>query len=202
MKKLCLVFILPVLLFLLTLAGTHLVVTEMPDEKADVIVVLSGNDDTRLETAAALYHEGYADSIMLTNTGERFGEFDHPYTMLQKERLKELDVPEGGIYLADFQAKNTGQEATGIIKMMAEMSARRAIIVTDPWHTRRVKTIFSDSFGNTGDTLYYCPVRGTGFNKYFWYLTPSNWRPVVGEYVRILGYYIKRDTNIPDYPSF
>ena len=189
-----------ILLAVFTAAGRYLVYQD-PLEPADVIVILSGNDESRVTAAAELYHQGYGANIMLTNTGNTFGEYNQPYSMLQKEQLQELGIPEGGIYIAEFQAKNTGQEATGIINKMYDLGFHSAIIVTDSWHTRRVKTIFSDSFSNTEFTVSVYPAPGSDYNKNFWWLTPSGWKETVSEYIRLLGYYIKRDTNIPDYPN-
>ncbi len=189
-----------ILLAVFIAAGRYLVYQD-PLEPADVIVILSGNDESRVTAAAELYHQGYGANIMLTNTGNTFGELSQPYSMLQKEQLQELNIPEGGIYIAEFQAKNTGQEATGIINKMYDLGFNSAIIVTDSWHTRRVKTIFSDSFSNTGFRFSIYPAPGSDYNKNFWWLTPSGWKDTVSEYIRLLGYYIKRDTNIPDYPN-
>lgn len=179
---------------LICVANRLLIVSDSFD-RADVIVILSGNDKDRIEKAAALYHAGKSESIMLTNTGQVFGEYSHPYTMLQKELLKELGVPEGAIYIADFRAKNTGQEATGIIEKMQEMSAHSVVIVTDALHTGRTKMIFDDSFANTGFTVYYCPAARAGFP-----LTPQNIRTVFGEYIRMIGYQMKKHGLIDDYP--
>lgn len=186
---------------MLVCAGKYLVYSD-PLQSADVIVALSGNDTSRIQEAAALYHSGIAYNIMLTSTKQTFGETNVPYTELQKEMLRNLDIPEGGIYTAEFSAKNTGQEATGIINRMYDLGFYSAVIVTDSWHTRRVKTIFSDSFSNTPFTIYIHAVPNSGYNKYFWWLSPAGWQQTVGEYVRLLGYLIKRDTNIPDYPNF
>ncbi len=194
-------FIAGVFFFLLMLLGKFLVVNTRL-KPADVIAVLSGNDQTRLIDAARLYHQRLSDAILLTNTGRTYGDYDSPYSQLQVERLKELDVPEGALHLVNFVAKNTGQEATGIIEQMVDMSAKSVIIVTDSWHTRRVKIIFSDTFANTGFTVQYY---GSGKNKFhpaLWWLSPQGWKDVTGEYIRIIGYLIKRSTNIPDYPVF
>lgn len=189
------------ILFLFVCAGKFLVYSD-PPEPVDVIVALSGNDDSRVRQAASLYHQGIAYNIMLTSTSQTFGEYDQPYTMLQKEMLRDMDIPEGGIYIAEFVAKNTGQEATGIINRMYDLGFHSVMIVTDAWHTRRVKTIFSDSFSNTGFRMLVHAVPDSGYNKYFWWLSPSGWQHTVSEYIRIIGYLIKRDTNIPDYPKF
>lgn len=189
------------MVFLFILAGNFLTV-DMKLEHADTIVVLSGNDPVRLKSTADLYLQGLSENIILTNTGNNFGDYNIPYTTHQVDVLREYGVPEGALHLAKFVAKNTGQEATGIIEQMFEMSAKSAIIVTDAWHTRRVKIIFSDSFGNTGISLQYYGAAEEGFNPNFWWLSSKGWLDVVGEYFRITGYYIKRGTNIPDYPIF
>lgn len=190
------------ILILVFIFAGHWLIIDQKLSPADVIVVLSGSDQTRLAKAAELYTEGYADNIILTNTGQYYSKYNLSENQIQFEKLKKLGIPEGALYIAKFQAKNTGQEATGIIEQMYEMSAQTAIIVTDAWHTRRVKIIFSDSFGNTGYQIQYASAGNTVKSRNFWWLSRSGWIQVPGEYLRIIGYYIKRDTNIPDYPKF
>jgi hypothetical protein len=185
---------------LLMLAGEFLTV-DTRLERADVITVLSGNDNVRLEATAKLYKEGYAETILLTNTGRTYSELNLPYSQLQVEKLIEMEVPEGAIHLMDFEAKNTGQEATGIIEKMVELRANSVIIVTDAWHTRRTKIIYSDTFSNTGMFVQYYGAASPNFHPKLWWLSAGGWQDVAGEYIRILGYFIKRDTNIPDYPA-
>ena len=182
-------------------AGKYLVYSD-PVEEVDVLAVLSGNDNSRIQEAASLYHDGVAYNIILTKTSQTFGEYDLPYTLLQQEMLDELDIPGGAIYLAEITAKNTGQEATAIKKRMYDLGFSSVMVVTDEWHTRRTKMIFQDSFKNTGFKVLVHPVPDSGYNKYLWWLTPEGWKNTVSEYVRILGYIIKRDSNIPDYPNF
>ena len=164
--------------------------------------MLSGNDESRVREAAELYHQGIAYNIILSKTSQTFGEYEQPYTMLQEEMLRDLNIPGGAVYIAEVTAKNTGQEASGIKKRMYDLGYYSVMVVTDAWHTRRVKMIFEQSFRNTGFKVLVHPVPDSGYNKYLWWLTPDGWSKTVSEYVRILGYIIKRDTNIPDYPNF
>lgn len=182
-------------------AGRFLVYSD-PMEAVDVIAVLSGNDESRIREAASLYHQGIAYNIILSKTSQTFGEYELPYTMLQEEMLDELDIPGGAIYISEISAKNTGQEASGIKRRMYDLGYHSVMVVTDAWHTRRVKMIFEDSFKNTDFRVLIHAVPESGYNKYFWWLSPSGWRNTVSEYVRIIGFIIKRDTNIPDYPKF
>lgn len=189
------------ILVLFAAAGRYLVYSDTL-EPVDVIIPLSGNDESRVREAAALYHDKIAYNILLTRTSQTYGEYEIPYTEFQKQMLIDMGIPGGGIYTAEFVAKNTGQEATGIKERMYEYGFKTAVIVTDAWHTRRVKLIFTDSFRRTGFKVLVYPVPDSGYNKYFWWLTPEGWKHTVSEYVRIVGYLIKRDTNIPDYPNF
>lgn len=190
-----------ILICLFIAAGRYLVYSD-PVEPVDVIAVLSGNDESRVREAAELYHQGIAYNIILSKTSQTFGEYKQPYTMLQEEMLHDLDIPGGAVYIAEVTAKNTGQEASGIKKRMYDLGYSGVMVVTDAWHTRRVKMIFEQSFRNTGFKVLVHPVPDSGYNKYLWWLTPDGWSKTVSEYVRILGYIIKRDTNIPDYPNF
>ena len=190
-----------VLVGLFIAAGKYLVYSD-PLESVDVIAVLSGNDESRVREAAELYHQGIAYNIILSRTSQTFGEYELPYTMLQEEMLQKMDIPGGAVYIAEVTAKNTGQEASGIKKRMYDLGYYSVMVVTDAWHTRRVKMIFDESFRNTGFKVLIHPVPDSGYSKYFWWVTPDGWSKTVSEYVRILGYMIKRDTNIPDYPNF
>ena len=189
------------LIGLFMLAGKYLVYSD-PLEPVDLIVVLSGNDESRVREAAAMYKDGIAYNILLTRTTQTYGEYNIPYTEFQRSMLVDMRIPDGGIYTSEFIAKNTGQEATGIINRMYDLGFHSAVVVTDAWHTRRVKTIFTDSFSNTPFRVLVHPVPNSGYNKYFWWLSPEGWGHTVSEYVRLLGYIIKRDTNIPDDPNF
>ena len=186
---------------MLVCAGRYLVYSA-PVEKVDLIAVLSGNDESRVREAADLYHKGVAYNILLTRTSQTFGDYAVPYTELQREMLIDMGIPGGGIYTAEIIAKNTGQEASGIVDRMYDLGFGSVIVVTDAWHTRRVKTIFTDTFGNTGFKMLVHPAPDSGYSKYFWWLSGEGWKLTVSEYVRIIGYIIKRDTNIPDYPRF
>lgn len=202
MKRNFIIFVLCLLALLLLFiaAGKYLVYSD-PLEKTDVIAVLSGNDESRIQESAELYHKGIAYNIILSKTNQTFGEYESPYTMLQKEMLEKMNIPDGAIYSTEITAKNTGQEASGIKKRMYDLGYYSVIVVTDAWHARRTKIIFTDSFKNTGFKVSVHPVPNSGYNKYFWWLTPSGWEHTVSEYIRLLGYIIKRDTNIPDYPN-
>lgn len=132
-------FILLLIVFVLVCfyAKDYLVVNEAPT-KSDVIIVLSGGEG-RLEKAASLYHEGYANLVLLT-TSKAFG--------LTKENAMALGIPEEAIMLED-KATSTYTNALYTRQKMDKFNLKSAIVVTSDYHTRRSKLSFDRVFSDS-----------------------------------------------------
>lgn len=115
-----------------------LVVNEKP-KKADVIVVLSGGGSERLEKGASLYHDGYADYVLLTDS-------DAPG--MTKENAMALDIPEDAL-IEENKATSTYTNALYSKEKMEEYKLNSAIVVTSDYHTRRTKLSFDRVFNDT-----------------------------------------------------
>ena len=109
---------------------------------ADVIIVLgaavwpqgpSPALQARVEYAAQLYHEGYADKIIMTG-----GMGQNPPTEAEAmaAAAAELDVKAGAIYL-EKEAGNTRENLEYSQGIMEANGWRTAIIVTDLFHIKR-----------------------------------------------------------------
>jgi len=93
---------------------------------SEVIVCLSGEE--RIKKAARLFHQGLAPQIILTVARE-------------KKPLAQLGVPEGRITLAPGPL-TTYQEALAVAPILRQGGYRTALVVTDPYHLRRVRWTF------------------------------------------------------------
>jgi uncharacterized SAM-binding protein YcdF (DUF218 family) len=111
--------------------GTWLTKADAP-RPSEVIVCLSGVE--RNQKAAELYHEGLAPRIILT-------------VKTNKQDLTSLGVPEERITLAPGP-RTTYQEALAVAPILREKGYRSAMIVTDPYHLRRVRWTFGHVFKN------------------------------------------------------
>jgi uncharacterized SAM-binding protein YcdF (DUF218 family) len=89
----------------------------------EVIVCLSSPE--RIEKAARLYREGMAPRIILT-------------VDVEKKALTDLGVPGERITLAPGP-KTTYQEALVVAPILRREGYRSALVVTDPYHLRRVR---------------------------------------------------------------
>jgi uncharacterized SAM-binding protein YcdF (DUF218 family) len=163
--------------------GRLLVLDEIPN-RADIIIVLSGDDEgQRLRHAFTLYQKGYATRILLsggTNLWEETG------IDLMERYLIKLGVASEDI-LSEKSSGSTVENASYSRRLMEEKGFRSAIVVTSPTHTRRVSIIFKKTF----DSKFPVWVTSdpTAFQPDGWWRDPERRRPVIREYFQI-GWYL------------
>ena len=133
--------------------GTWLAVADEPGT-GDVIICLSSPE--RIAKAARLYREGAAPQIILTVNKE-------------KKALTSLGVPENRITLAP-EPLTTYQEALVVAPILRNRGYRSALVVTDPYHLRRVRWTFEQVFKNQSISMAYIasdlPWEGQGWWKF------------------------------------
>ncbi len=129
-------------------AGRWLVLDDAP-VPADLIVLLAGNLSRPLY-GADLYHRGYAKRIAVSRPaphpqvenlrplGIRLPRQDEEY----REILRRKGVPASAIGVFGDGNLSTVQEAETLREFLGGRPAR-LLIVTSPYHTRRVKIVFT-----------------------------------------------------------
>lgn len=129
-------------------AGRWLVLDEAPAQ-ADWIVLLSG-DFSRPLYGADLYHRGYAKRIAvsrpapplqtenLRTLGMQLPRQDEQF----REVLRRKGVPGNIISVFGDANLSTVQEAEALHQLLGDQPVR-LLIVTSPYHTRRVKIVFT-----------------------------------------------------------
>ena len=174
------------LYFLLRGAGAYLIY--MDDlESADVIVVLSGGTESRMSEALDLYNEDYADIIVLTETGEQAEGLDYLNSFDMRIQLLNNGVPGGNIIITDLTVNTTLDEAVAVRDLMLNRQYKSAIVVTDPYHTRRAKLIFNQVFADEDIKIMVKPVRSSWFNSRVWFTTLKGWQFTLLEYVKLIS---------------
>ena len=149
---------------------------ESGEVKGDVLVVLGGGDG-RAERATELYGQGAAPAVVVTGYGDCAGNV---------EILKKGGVPSSAI-TAEPMALSTLENAKLSIPILRKMGARRVILVTSWYHSRRALACFEHFAPDL--TFYSRP-------SYLAYLPDKSIRegysPHVNiEYLKLVGYWIK-----------
>jgi uncharacterized SAM-binding protein YcdF (DUF218 family) len=170
-------------------SGAFLIVADEL-EKASAIVVLSGGDETRMSEALDLYEDGYADILILTETGRELENLDVLHSFDMRIQLMNNGVPSGNILITDHIVGSTVDEAVAVKNLLTNRQFNSAIIVTDPYHTKRTSIIFREIFGDSPIKLMIRPVTSSWYNSRSWFLSPRGWQFTLLEYLKLAGYYL------------
>ena len=142
--------------------------------KADVIVMLGGGTGERPQRAAELFREGAAPRIIVSGAGD---------TVDNKRMLVNRGVPPDAIEL-EPDSKTTRQNAQFTIPRLRAEGARRVILVTSWYHSRRALKCFR----------HYGPGIEFFSRPSYFAAGRSEWRRnrmghfIRSEYVKLLGY--------------
>ena len=149
--------------------------TDSP-KKADVIIMLGG-DGGRLEKAAELYHNGYADYVMISPEIESIRSQSTEYAI-------ELGIPKSAI-IEEHKATSTYTNATETMKLMEEYSFDSALVVTSDYHLKRSKMIYDRVNDGQYELTYIAALSANGEK---WNERPGAKRLWFTEFYKLWGY--------------
>jgi uncharacterized SAM-binding protein YcdF (DUF218 family) len=204
-KRLRVVLLISIALLLLTimmdfpqrtmsLIGDALVIQDKLSP-VDVIHVIAG-DDYRTQYAIQLYQQGYAKMLFFTGGWCTFHGYYHGAHALQL--AIEAGIPRQAVAYDDSQVLSTYDEALLLSKFIKEdQPAYRAImVVSDPFHMRRVQWTYRHIFGKNVTTLMApVPFAQTPFSEHWWTDKASS-SYVREEYEKLVYYFFRYQLNI------
>ena len=183
-------------LVLLEPIARFLIVPDTQKPSESIVVLGGGLGVLRVIHAVKLYEKGLAPMIILT--GQEM-EFDG-----RKIRFKDIKLTEPrfagmlaklygiseDILFLEERSQNTYEDAKYAKEDLLRMGIHSAIIVSDPFHMRRVSMIFKKVFKDTPVSLSFSPADdGEFLLGGLW--SPGEIRYILSEYVKI-AYYIIR----------
>ena len=119
-------------------SGRFLVVNQ--PRKSDVIVVVAGETDRRPARGLELLEQGYASRLILDVPAEAR---IYQWNQLEIARKYVDGLPEASsITLCPIYGQSTRDEAQDVGRCLQGLSARRVLLVTSDYHTRRALSIF------------------------------------------------------------
>ena len=195
-----------IFLAIVSVAFIHLVLLEpvarfliVPDTQkpSEAIVVLGGGLGVpRVIHAVKLYEKGLAPIIILTGQEMEFDgrKFRFKDIKLTEPRFagmlaKLYGIPEDNLFLEE-RPQNTYEDAKYAKEDLLKMGIHSAIIVSDPFHMRRVSMIFKKVFKDTPVSLAFSPADdGEFLLGGLW--SPGEIRYILSEYMKIVYYTIR-----------
>lgn len=135
--------------------------------RSDAIVLLAGNHKERAPAAAMLYRDGYAPLVILTNDGLISAwsrEFNRNLYQIEwaEEELVKLGVPRKKILKLPFYGSSTMFDALAVKRFLFRSGARKVIVVTSDYHTRRSLWTFRYALKEYTTDIAIFPARSFG----------------------------------------
>ncbi len=179
------------LLFFLNL-GNFLDTTREPI-KSDIIICFGGGKDERIEKAVELYESSYSNKNILILTGyDRYGknkkidDVDSRFDYLKSNNIENINI----IY-----EKNTHSTKGDVLyakNYMISNHYKSAIIVSDPYHSRRIHYLIDVLNVNHDSDLSFNVVGANlkWLDSKTFYLTKIGQFTVVHEFIKLVGSYV------------
>jgi hypothetical protein len=129
-------------LFVVALSATsgRFLVVNQP-RKSDVMVVIAGETDRRPARGLELLDQGYASRLILDVPAEA-KIYQWNQAELARKYIEELPQA-GSISICPVYGYSTRDEARDVSRCLQGIGARRVLLVTSDYHTRRTLSIFN-----------------------------------------------------------
>jgi uncharacterized SAM-binding protein YcdF (DUF218 family) len=165
-----------------------------PVTKADAIVILGGGPETRPFAAARLYHDGVAPMVLYTDV--RAGPAEELGITLREAELTHRillsnGVPATAMTLIGTNVASTYDESRAVRAWIEKSGAKSIIIPTDPFHTRRVRWIFSKELRGTKTAIHVVPVNPTRYRVKDWWRHEEGWVAFQNEVIKYIYYRVE-----------
>jgi len=144
--------------------------------KADVIVVLGGGIGERAPRAVELFKEGAASVVVLSGEGD---------TGANRQALVAGGVPPEAIEI-EGKSRSTWENAHFCAPVLKALGARRVVLVTSWYHSRRALKCFQKA---APDIAFYSRPAYGGYDRDDW-ARYGTWRYVRAEYFKLAGYWV------------
>jgi uncharacterized SAM-binding protein YcdF (DUF218 family) len=162
--------------------------------RADAIVVLGGGLENRPFAAAKLFRAGLAPKILLMNVKPapttELGILPTEEELTRKVLLSQ-GVPETNLVAIGQAVANSHDEALAVREWGRQTGARRLIIVTDLFHTRRVRWLYAKELAGTGMKVTVVAVRLREYSAQDWWLHEQGLISFQNEVLKYVFYRIR-----------
>ena len=173
-------------------APSFLLISEAPVRADAVVIFVGGEKGTREKEAEQLLREGFADYLIIPATGQimkrgpdgRLEAFNWKRPEdVSNQRTKELTNQK------NWFVENTHIEVLGAKRLMDNLGLRSALLVSSPYHMRRIKVITGKVFQDQM-TVSYMPTRYESLGKGFWLFNSDERNFILTEYTKIAWFFL------------
>ena len=164
-----------------------------PVARADLVLVLGGEVNTRPFAAAEMYRRGVAPRVVLVRerAGPAVRQGLYPSrTDVAVRILRRGGVPDSAIVTLEPPggAASTADEARALRAYLRSTGLRRVAVVTNPYHSRRARIALRRALRGLPAQILMAPAPAWGFTERDWWRSEDGLLAYFGEYVKLVAY--------------
>lgn len=179
---------------LMTQAAQMWIISD-PLEKADAAIVLGGSMDARPSYAAELYRRGLVPLVLVAEVNTNTA-VDLQLIPLESEIsaaiLKKLGVPDAAIQRFGHSVTSTRDEAVAARKWLEQHPAKRLIIPTEPFNTRRARYIFKRELHGLDVQLTVTAIPNKRYDPLQWWKSEEATLNFQNEIIKLAYYWFHK----------
>lgn len=175
----------------LLVAAAQFLTIDNAEKRADFLVVLGGNAETRPFAAAALYRSGVAPKVLIfEHKTDRITDLGLAPTSdeLYRKVLELEGVPIDAIERLPGVVDSSWDEARSLRRFLVSNPARRIILVTSAEHTRRARWVFRNVLAGIPTDIRMAPARHLEFDETNWWKHDAGVLAYIHEYLKLVFY--------------
>lgn len=155
--------------------------------RADYVMVLNGDENTRPFAAAALMRAGLANQALIADTRplphpDELGM--PPFHEINRQVLIRRGIDADRVVILPAQATTTYDEARALAAFLDSHPGARVFVVTNDFHLRRSRWIFNRTLGNRVQQIAFVPAPSDGFSLARWWRTEAGFLAVGTEWLK------------------
>src|SRR5208283_1275186 len=156
-------------------------------KKADAIILLLGPDfKARQKEANKLINDGMADYLIIPAYHKAYRIYDKGTMKYLSPNLYSFKSGQQNVAVPPSFYEDTHWEIIEAQKVMSSYGLNSAILVSSPYHMRRIKLIVMKVFDTNKGDFYFVPTSYEKAPANCWELSFTDWKKVRKEYGKIL----------------
>lgn len=191
--------IIAIIFFIIAVFGVlrldHWLIVSDQAQNSGAIVLLGGGTGERMIKALELYQANYAPVLLITDSVYPDPRLKNFFGNSVRQFFMNNGVPGENIFIVEG-CLNTYSEAVNTVHFLKSKGISSAIIVSDPFHMRRVKLCFDKADKEKEIRFLYVPADIPWMQKP-WYLQTKGVKYVFDETVKWVYYSLRYATNHP-----
>jgi uncharacterized SAM-binding protein YcdF (DUF218 family) len=160
---------------------------------AQYVMVLNGDEETRVLTAGVLVKEGLARGVLVTAVEimPQDTELALPPTHeIARQVLLKRGVSSNDITILPAAATTTFDEAQALGSFLKDRPNTTVLVVTSDFHTRRSRWVFARVLGGQAAQVSVVSARGDDFRRDWWWQDEAGLSAIMSEYLKLTFYLI------------